>query len=160
MSEFKFSQENEDKFNELLKRYPEKASLSLPSLWMIQYQIGWISPESMVFLAKRLDTSPIDIQSIASFYTMFNLKPIGTYHIQVCKTLSCNLRGSKIITQHVQNRLGIKVGETTKDMKFTLSEVECLGSCGTAPMISFNHDYEENLTIEKVDKLIDEAQNA
>ncbi|MFT5835929.1 MAG: NADH-quinone oxidoreductase E subunit [Sulfurimonas sp.] len=157
MSEFKFSQENEDKFNELLKRYPEKASLSLPSLWMIQYQIGWISPESMIFLAKKLDTSPIDIQSIASFYTMFNLKPIGTYHIQVCKTLSCNLRGSQKITAHVKDRLGIKVGETTQDMKFTLTEVECLGSCGTAPCMSFNDDYIENLTIETVDRLIDES---
>lgn len=157
MNKFVFSKENEDKFQELLKRYPDKASLSLPSLWMIQYQDGWISPEAIVFLADKLDTSPMDIQSIASFYTMFNLEPVGRYHIQVCKTLSCHLRGSKKIVSHIQNRLGIKVGESTKDMKFTLSEVECLGSCGTAPCMSFNDDYIENLTIEKVDKLIDES---
>ncbi|WP_024955268.1 NADH-quinone oxidoreductase subunit NuoE [Sulfurospirillum arcachonense] len=155
MSEFKFSEENEKKFQELLKRYPDRASLSLPSLWMIQYQEGWISEEAMVFLADKLGTSPMDIQGIASFYTMFNLEPIGKYHIQVCKTLSCKLCGSEKIKSHIENKLGVKFGETTKDMKFTLTEVECLGSCGTAPAMSFNDDYVENLTVEKIDELLD-----
>jgi NADH-quinone oxidoreductase subunit E len=158
MSKFSFNEENEKKFNALLKRYPKRASLSLPSLWMIQYQEGWISEEAMIYLAEKLNTTPMDIQSIASFYSMFNLKPVGTYHIQVCKTLSCMLCGSKEIRSHLENKLGIKVGETTKDMKFSLSEVECLGSCGTAPAMSLNDDYIENLTIDKIDKIIDEIK--
>ena len=149
MSEFKFTKENEEKFQKLLLKYPKKESLSLPSLWMIQYQEGWISEEAMVFLAKKLETSPMNIQSIASFYTMFNLKPIGAYHIQVCKTLSCKLCGSEEIRSHLQNRLGIQFGETTNDMKFTLTAVECLGACGEAPMMSFNDDYIGDLTIKK-----------
>ena len=155
MSSFKFNEENEKKFNELLKRYPNKASLSLPSLWMVQYQEGWISEDAMIYLAEKLDTTPIDIQSIASFYTMFNLKPVGKYHIQVCKTLSCKLYGSQEIRNHLEKRLGIKFGQSTKDMKFTLSEVECLGSCGTAPVMQLNDDYIENLTIEKLDEVLD-----
>jgi len=158
MNGFKFNEENEQKFNALLKRYPDRASLSLPSLWMIQYQEGWISEDAMIYLANKLDTSPMDIQSIASFYTMFNLKPVGRYHIQLCKTLSCMLCGSKDIKAHIEKRLGIKPGESTKDMKFTLSEVECLGSCGTAPTMSFNDDYIQDLTIEKIDKIIDESK--
>jgi NADH-quinone oxidoreductase subunit E len=156
MSGFKFNKENEEKFEALLLRYPERASLSLPSLWMVQYQEGWISEDAMIFIADKLETSAMDIQSIASFYTMFNLKPVGTYHIQVCKTLSCKLCGSEDIRSHLQNRLGIKFGETTKDMKFTLTQVECLGACGEAPVMSFNDDYVGDLTIEKIDKMLDE----
>lgn len=156
MSEFKFTKENEEKFEALLLRYPERASLTLPSLWMVQYQEGWISEEAMVYLADKLETTPMDIQSIASFYTMFNLKPVGTYHIQVCKTLSCKLCGSEEIRSHLQNKLGIKFGETTKDMKFTLTQVECLGACDQAPVMSFNDDYVGDLSIEKIDKMLDE----
>lgn len=158
MSEFIFNAENEKKFQALLERYPERASLSLPSLWMVQYQEGWISQEAMIYLAEKLGASPMDIQSIASFYTMFNLEPVGRYHIQLCKTLSCMLCGSQEIKSHLEKRLDIKFGESTKDMKFTLTEVECLGSCGTAPMMSFNDDYIHDLTIEKIDKMIDELK--
>lgn len=155
MSSFAFSQENEAKFTALLERYPEKSSLMLPSLWMVQYQEGWISEEAMQFLAKKLECSAMDVYSVASFYTMFNLKPVGKYHIQLCKTLSCMLRGSQQMQAHIENKLGIKAGQTTKDGKFTFSLVECLGSCGTAPCMSFNDDYVENLTLEKLDELID-----
>ena len=155
MSSFAFTKENETKFKALLERYPEKSSLMLPSLWMVQYQEGWISPESMQFLAQKLDCSSMDVYSVASFYTMFNLKPVGKYHIQLCKTLSCMLRGSQKMQTHIENKLGIKAGQTTKDGKFTFSLVECLGSCGTAPCMSFNDDYVENLTLEKLDELID-----
>ncbi len=157
MSEFKFTKQNEEKFEALLLRYPNRASLSLPSLWMIQYQEGWISEEAMIYIADKLETTPMDIQSIASFYTMFNLKPVGKYHIQVCKTLSCKLCGSEKIRAHLQDKLGIKFGETTKDMKFTLTEVECLGACGEAPAMSYNDDYIGDLTIEKIDKILDES---
>jgi len=155
MSAFAFTRENDAKFQTLLGRYPEKSSLMLPSLWMVQYQEGWISPEAMQFLAKKLDCSAMDVYSVASFYTMFNLKPVGKVHIQLCKTLSCMLRGSGGMQAHIENRLGIKPGQTTNDGKFTFSLVECLGSCGTAPCMSYNDDYVENLTIETLDALID-----
>ena len=155
MSCFAFTQENEDKFTALLERYPDKSSLMLPSLWMVQYQEGWISPEAMQFLSKKLECSAMDVYSVASFYTMFNLAPVGKYHIQLCKTLSCMLRGAQTMQAHIENRLGIKPGQTTKDGKFTFSLVECLGSCGTAPCMSLNDDYVENLTLEKLDELID-----
>ncbi len=155
MSAFALSPENAAKFQALLERYPEKSSLMLPSLWMVQYQEGWISPEAMQFLAKKLECSAMDVYSVASFYTMFNLKPVGKVHIQLCKTLSCMLRGSGAMQAHIENRLGIKPGQTTNDGKFTFSLVECLGSCGTAPCMSYNDDYVENLTIETLDTLID-----
>ncbi len=155
---FEFSEENEQKFQELLTKYPKKDSLMLPSLWMIQHQESWISPEAMEYLAKRLDTSPMNIYSVASFYTMFHLKPIGKYNIQVCKTLSCMLRGSEDIKKHIENRLGIKAGESTKDMKFTITEVECLGSCGTAPCVCINDDYIQNTTPAIIDEIINELK--
>ena len=155
---FEFSEENEQKFQELLTKYPKKDSLMLPSLWMIQHQESWISPEAMEYLAKRLDTSPMNIYSVASFYTMFHLKPIGRYNIQVCKTLSCMLRGSEDIKKHIENRLGIKAGESTKDMKFTITQVECLGSCGTAPCVCINDDYIQNTTPAIIDEIINELK--
>lgn len=151
---FKFNQENEEHFEKLLKRYPKKEALTLPSLWLIQYQEGWISEDSMVFLAKKLDLSPMDIYSVASFYTMFNLKPIGKYHIQLCKTLSCMLNGSEDLLSHLEKKLNISSGETTKDGLFTISEVECLGNCGGAPCMSLNEDYFSNLTIEELDNIL------
>ena len=155
---FEFSEENEQKFQELLTKYPKKDSLMLPSLWMIQHQESWISPEAMEYLAKRLDTSPMNVYSVASFYTMFHLKPIGRYNIQVCKTLSCMLRGSEDIKKHIENRLGIKAGESTKGMKFTITEVECLGSCGTAPCVCINDDYIQNTTPAIIDEIINELK--
>ena len=155
---WQFNEENEKKFQTLLTRYPKKNSLSLPALWMIQYQDGWISEDAMKYLAERLDTSPMDIYSIASFYSMFHLQPIGKYNIQICKTLSCKLRGSGDIKKYIENKLGIKAGETSKDMKFTISEVECLGSCGTAPCVCINEDYIQNSTPEILDEIISELK--
>jgi len=155
---FEFSEENEQKFQELLGKYPKKDSLMLPCLWMIQHQESWISNEAMEYLARRLETSPMNVYSVASFYTMFHLKPIGRYNIQVCKTLSCMLRGSEDIKKHIENKLGIKAGESTKDMKFTITEVECLGSCGTAPCVCINDDYIQNTTPQMIDEIISELK--
>ena len=152
---FTFNNANEEKFQALCMRYPSTNSLTLPCLWMIQYQEGWISEEAMVYLAKRLNMSPMDIYSIASFYTMFNLKPIGKYHIQLCKTLSCMLNGSETMLAHIEKKLGIKAGETSNDGKFTISKVECLGACGGGPCMSLNDDYHENLTVEKIDEILE-----
>lgn len=158
MSAFTFNESNEAHFAALLTRYPKKDSLMLPSLWMAQYQEGWVSPPAMEYIAQKLECSPMDVYAVASFYTMFNLKPVGTYHIQLCKTLSCMLRGSQKMQAHIETKLGIKPGQTTKDGKFTFTLVECLGSCGSAPCMSFNEDYKENLTLETLDTLIEEAK--
>lgn len=155
---WQFNEENEKKFQTLLTRYPKKNSLTLPSLWMIQQQDGWISEDAMKYLAKKLDMSPMDIYSIASFYTMFHLKPIGKYNIQICKTLSCKLRGSEDIKKYIEDKLGIKAGETSSDMKFTITEVECLGSCGTAPCVCINENYIQNSTPEILDEIINELK--
>lgn len=159
MSPFSFNEENESKFIALLERYPDTHSLMLPALWMVQYQEGWISLDAMRMIAKKLECSAMEVYSVASFYTMFQLQPIGKYHIQLCRTLSCMLNGSKTLQEHVQKKLGIKAGETTKDGKFTFSLVECLGACGTAPCMRLNDDYIENLTLEKVDELLDGLQD-
>ena len=155
MSEFNFSEENEKKFNELKERYPDIKSMMLPSLWIVQEQEGWISLDAMKYLAKKIGVSEADVYSVATFYTMFKLEPKGKYHICLCKTASCKLRGSETIKQKVEEKLGIKPGETTKDGKFSFEEVECLGSCGNAPAMSLNDEYFENLTPKKIDEILD-----
>lgn len=151
---FTFNEDNQKKFEDLLLQYPEKKALTLPCLWMVQFQEGFISLEAMEYLAKKLELSPMDIYSVASFYTMFNLKPVGKYHIQLCKTLSCALNGSEHLREHLYEKLGIKSGETTKDGLFTISEVECLGYCEFAPCMSLNDEYIGDLTCEKIDNII------
>ena len=158
MSEFCFSKENEKKFNELKKRYPDIKAMMLPSLWLVQEQEGWISLDAMKFLAKKIGVSKADVYSVATFYTMFKLELKGKYHISLCKTASCKLRGSKKIREVIIEKLGIKHGETTKDGKFSFEEVECLGACGNAPVISLNHEYFENLTPKKIEELLDRLE--
>ena len=127
----------------------------LPALWLAQRQNGWVSPDVMEYVGGLLGLSPAKVYEVATFYTMFHLKPVGKYHFQVCRTLPCQLCGSEEITGHLEKRLGIKAGETSADGRYTLSEVECLGSCGTAPMLQLNDDYHENLTAEKLEALLD-----
>jgi NADH-quinone oxidoreductase subunit E len=158
MSKFEYTPQNEIKFQEYLTKYPKIDSCMLPALWLVQEQEGWVSPEAMIFVAQKLGKTPIQVYEVATFYTMFNLKPIGTYHIELCKTLSCMLCGSKEIKKHLKEILGIEVGETTLDGLFHLSEVECLGACGGAPMFALNGVYHENLTKQKVDELILECK--
>ena len=151
-----FSEANLNKFEELKKRYPTTKALTLPVLWMAQEQFGWISPDAMKYVAGLLDVPVSHVYSVVTFYTMFNRKPIGKYHLQVCTNVSCQLRGAEKLLDHLCQRLNVKVGETTRDKQFTVSEAECLGSCGTAPMIQANDDYYENLTTEKADTLLNE----
>ncbi len=140
-----------------LTKYPpdRKRSALIPLLFVIQRERGYIDNGGANFLAKFLDLEVTDIWETATFYSMFNFKPMGKYHIQMCKTLSCRIMGEPQITGHICDKLGIHVGETTPDGKFTVTRVECLGSCGTAPMMQVNFDYEEDLTVEKVDKILD-----
>ena len=141
---FSFSVENIKKIEELKGRYPSPKALSLPCLWMAQYQEGYISLNAIEEISKLIDTPPMEIYRVATFYTMFNLEPKGRYHIQLCKTLSCKLCGSMDVLREVVEKLGIGVGESSSDGKFSVSQVECLGSCGTAPVMQINDTYYEN----------------
>ncbi len=154
----KFSDESLKKIEELKKRYPNTRALTLPVLWMAQEQFGWISGETMQAIAQLLDLPVSHIYGVLSFYTMFNPRPVGKYHLQVCTNVSCMLRGSDQILGRICERLKIKVGETTPDKKFSLTEVECLGSCGTAPMLQANDKFYENLTVEGIDRMIQELK--
>ena len=140
-----------------LTKYPadRKRSALIPLLFVIQRDRGYVDNQGANFLAKFLGLEVTDDWETATFYSMFNMRPVGKHHIQICKTLSCKIMGEPEITEHICNRLGIHAGETTEDGKFTVTLVECLGSCGTAPMLQVGFDYHENLTIEKVDKLLD-----
>jgi NADH-quinone oxidoreductase E subunit len=144
-----------------LDKYPpeRKRSALIPILLLvIQRERGWVDNAGVNFLARFLDLEVTDIWETATFYSMFNMHPVGRHHIQICKTLSCKIMGEPQITDHICSRLGIHPGETTADGKFTVSLVECLGSCGTAPMMQIGFDYHEDLTIEKTDKILDSLQ--
>ncbi|MCL4539588.1 MAG: NADH-quinone oxidoreductase subunit NuoE [Bacteroidetes bacterium] len=151
-----FTEENLRKVEEIRKRYPKPMAALLPVLWVAQEQFGWISEDVMHYIADLLGLPFNHVLGVVTFYTMYNRKPVGKYHIQVCANVSCMLRGSDNLIEHIEHRLGVKVGETTSDKMFTLSEVECLGSCGTAPMMQVNNDYYDNLTAEKIDNLLEE----
>jgi len=150
-----FSPEVEAEIDRHLAKYPVTRSAILPLMFIVQRERGYLDPPGVAYLANRLGLRITDIWEVATFYSMIYTKPIGKYHIQICKTLSCKIMGEPGITEHVCNRLGIKPGETTTDGKFTVSLVECLGSCGTAPMFQIGFDYYENLTKEKVDQILD-----
>lgn len=158
MSSFKFTPENEVKFQEYVSRYPIIDSVMLPALWLVQEQEEWVSPEAMIYVADKLGKTPIQVYEVATFYTMFNLKPIGKHHIELCKTLSCMLCGSRDIKSHIKQTIGIEPGQTSEDGLFHLSEVECMGACGGAPMFALDGQYHEKLTKEKVDALVAECK--
>lgn len=149
-----FSPETRKKFEETVRRYPKKEAAMLPVLYLAQREFGHLGSEAIEYVAKLMDQSAARVHGVVSFYTMFNMKPIGRHHIQVCRTLSCALRRAEKITAFIKKTLGIEVGQTTPDGKFTLSEVECLASCGTAPMMQINEDYYENLTAERVAEIL------
>lgn len=150
-----FSPEVEAEIDSHLAKYPVMRSAILPLMFIVQRERGYLDPPGVAYLAKRLALRITDIWEVATFYSMIHIEPVGKYHIQICKTLSCKILGEPKITDHICKRLGIKPGETTADGRFTVSLVECLGSCGTAPMFQIGFDYHENLTREKVDQILD-----
>lgn len=150
-----FSPETLKKFEATTARYPKKEAAMLPVLYLAQQEFGHLGPEAIAYVAKLMDQAPARVYGVVSFYTMYNMKPIGRHHIQVCRTLSCALRGAEQVTSLLKKKLGIECGQTTSDGRFTLSEVECLASCGTAPMMQVNDDYYENLTEEKIGVILD-----
>ena len=157
-----FSNEKMDKVKELMARYPEgkQKSAVIPLLLMAQREFGgWLSPEIMDYVASILKIEPIEVYEVATFYSMYNLKPVGKYMFEVCQTGPCMLKGSDDIIDYIKQKLGIGVGETTTDGLFTLKTVECLGACGYAPMMQLGKDYREHLTKEKVDAIIEECRS-
>jgi NADH-quinone oxidoreductase subunit E len=135
-------------------RYPNKVALLLPALHAAQDEQGWLPPEIMEEVAAYIGIHPAQVREVASFYTMYNLKPVGKYHLKICTNVACALRGAEEVVAHCEKKFGIRCGETTRDRKFTLVEEECLGACGTAPAMMLNNDYHENLTTQKMDQIL------
>ncbi len=157
----KFSDSKLKEVEQIVQRYPEgkQKSALLPVLHLAQEEFGgWLSVETMDYVASVLSLEPIEVYEVATFYSMFNLKPVGRYLFEVCQTGPCMLNGSDNIIKYIYEKLGIKPGETTADGMFTLKTVECLGACGYAPMMQLGKTYREHLTKEKVDALIDECR--
>jgi NADH-quinone oxidoreductase subunit E len=157
--EFKFTEDNLKRVDEAISRYPEKRAALMPVLYIVQDQNGFISGEAMTEVAKILGITPEDVLGVVTFYTMYHQKPMGKYHIQVCTNVSCMLKGGYEIYNRVKEKLGIDNMQVTPDAQFSLEEVECMGSCGTAPMIAVNEDYFENLTKEQTDQIIESLKN-
>jgi NADH-quinone oxidoreductase subunit E len=137
-------------------RYPTKRAVTLPALHLVQHTYGWIPMQALQEVAEFLELAPAEVLDTATFYEEYWLKPKGKYLIQVCRSLSCELCGSDKITEHLKQKLNIEIGETTADKKFTLIELECLGSCGTAPAALVNEVLHENLTAQKLDEALDQ----
>ncbi len=156
-----FSQEKLDKVTEIIARYPvgKQKSALLPVLHMAQEQFGWLSSDTMDYVAGLLKLEPIEVYEVATFYSMYNLQPVGKYLFEVCQTGPCMLRGSDDIIKYIGDKLNIHPGQTTDDGLFTLKTVECLGACGYAPMMQMGKTYREHLTKEKVDAIIEECRN-
>jgi len=149
-----YSEANEKKIDELLTHYPVKRSAVLPALFIAQAEHGYVTDEDVKYLAKRLEMRVNEVEEVVTFYSMYSRRPIGKYKLQVCRTISCLLGGCNQITEHISQRLGVQVGQTTPDGKFTLQEVECLGYCDLAPVLQVNFDYHEKVTPERVDEII------
>ena len=157
----KFSEEKLKKVDEIKSRYPQgrQKSALIPLLHMAQEENnGWLSVDAMDYVAELLQIKPIEVYEVATFYSMYNLKPVGKYMFEVCHTGPCMLNGSDEIIDYIRQKLNIKVGETTADGMFTLKTVECLGACGYAPMMQLGKFYREHLTKEKIDQIINECR--
>ena len=149
-----------DEMKSHVAKYPPERSRSalIPLLMLVQRERGWVDNPGVNFLAKFLSLEVTDVWETATFYSMFNMRPVGRHHIQICKTLSCKIMGEPAITDHICSKLGIHPGGSTEDGRYTVTMVECLGSCGTAPMMQIGFDYYEDLTTEKVDTILDSCQ--
>ncbi|MDH3197642.1 MAG: NAD(P)H-dependent oxidoreductase subunit E [Candidatus Krumholzibacteria bacterium] len=153
-STFAFNAENEAKFQALVGKYPTKQAVVLPALWLVIEQQGWVSTDAMDYVARRLEQAPVAVYAVVEFYTMFLTSPPGRHHIQLCHTLTCTMRGCEDLQAQITEETGIGPGEKSEDGLFSFETVECLGSCGTAPMMRMGNRYYENLTREKLARVI------
>jgi NADH-quinone oxidoreductase subunit E len=147
-----------EKFNNLASKYPVKRSALIPMLLTTQEEIGYLTPESVRFISDYLKIPEVQVYEVITFYSMLRTKPVGKHHIQVCTNISCLLLGGEEIFEHISRRLGIKEGETTADNLFSLVEVECLGACCNAPAMQINYKYHEDLSVEKVNEILDQLK--
>lgn len=155
MSQKLLSRKFYDEMKKLEPRYPTKVALLLPALHAAQAEYGWLPPELLEEVGEYIGIHAAQVREVASFYTMYNLKPVGKYHLKICTNVACALRGADGLVDHCRRKFGIELGETTRDRKFTLHEEECLGACGTAPAMMLNDDYHESLSVQKLDQLLD-----
>ncbi len=146
----------EAKVKELITRYPSKKSAVMPALYIAQEELGWISPDAVEWVAARLDLPTSHVFEVASFYTMYYKRPVGKFHIQICRTISCHILGAPKLVKRLKERFGVTAGEITSDGMWSYEEVECLGSCGTAPMCQINDRFFENLTDERLDEILNQ----
>jgi NADH-quinone oxidoreductase subunit E len=151
----RFSDQFEARFAEMLGHYPTKRSVLVPTLLYAQDEVGYLSEEAIHEIATRLDLTDLDVHNVISYYSMLTTKPRGKYNVQVCTNIACMLRGGEELLEHCEKRLGIGNKGTTPDGQFTLEEVECMGACSWAPAVQVNYDFHENLTAEKLDRILD-----
>ena len=156
----KFSEQFEHRFAEMLPHYPTKRSVLVPTLLYMQDEIGYLFDEAIAEIAQRLDLTELEVRNVISYYSMLTTKPRGRYNVQVCTNIACMLRGGEELLQHCEKKLGIRHKGTTPDGLFSLEEVECIGGCSWAPAVQVNYDFHENLTAEKMDRVLDECKKA
>jgi NADH-quinone oxidoreductase subunit E len=154
----KFSDEFETRFTMMVGHYPTKRSVLVPTLLYAQDEIGYLSDEVIQEIARRLELTELDVRNVISYYSMLTTKPRGKYNVQVCTNIACMLLGGEELFAHCRKKLGIGHKQTTEDGRFTLEEVECIGACSWAPAVQVNYDFHENLTVEKLDKVLDGYQ--
>ncbi len=148
----------EKRASEIIPLYPQSRSAIMPLLYIAQDELGYISQEAVQWVADKLSIAPMQVWEVATFYTMYYKKPVGKYHFQVCRTLPCALRGAKMVSEFLHKRFGLKPGEVSADGLWSFEEVECLGSCGTAPMCQINDQFFENLTESKLNTIIERIE--
>lgn len=155
----KFSDEFESRFSEMVTHYPTKRSALVPTLLYAQDEAGYLSEEVIAEIAARLDLTVLEVHNVISYYSMLTTKPRGKFNVQICTNISCLVRGGEEILHHCAKKLGVGHKGTTPDGMFTLEEVECIGACSWAPAAQVNYDFHENLTAEKMDKILEEYSN-
>lgn len=151
----KLAPEREARIDDLQRRYPERRATLLHVLWEIQWQVGWIPEEWMLYAAARCGVPVSKVLGVVSFYTMFRRKPVGKFHIEVCRNITCHMLGARKIIEHVEKKFGVHEKEVSACGKWSFEEVECMGACSWAPMMTVNGAYHENLDLKKVDEILD-----
>jgi NADH-quinone oxidoreductase E subunit len=153
-----FSASTKKRLDEVIARYPKKEAALLPILHLVQQEVGFISSAEEKQVADLLEINPIQVREVVTFYTMYNRQPVGKYHIQVCSNLTCSLLGAQTLVDYLKEKLGIDLGETSEDKRYTLTTVECLGACEHAPCMMINYDYYGNLDQNRIDEILDKLE--